>query len=269
MSDLSLRPRSGAELIDAAFRLYRQHFVGFITVSAITYLPMFILGVAMGRMLVDMTNNMEPGDLGALAPLLPYSIVAYGWYAIVEASLCIAASDRYHGREIEPGRIIREALSRAGTLIAAKMWTGFIISLVTVFLFFLFFVPTFYFLARYFAIPQTILFERLGVGRGLDRTRQLAKGEKWKVLRVLGLVWLLFIVVVFGFSLVMQPEPGENPAVLAQLASSVVWILTYPLIPITGTLLYYDVRIRREGYDIEVLSADLTGAAPVAAAGQG
>ena len=268
MSDLSLRPRSAAELIDAAFRMYRQYFVGFVTLSAVTYLPMLVLGIVLGRMVGQMTPEMEPGDLGVLLPLIPAAIVVLAWYAIIEGALSIATSDRYHGREIEPGRAFRDALSRAGTLVGAKMWTGFVLFLTSIFFIFLF-IPTLYFFARYFAIPQTMLFERLGIRRGIGRSRQLAKGEKWKVLKTLGLIWLMVIVTTGGISLLLQPDPGTSPSILAQLASSVVSIIVYPLIPITATLLYYDVRIRREGYDIVVMSAGLEGPAPAVAAGQG
>ena len=261
MSDLSLRPRSAAELIDAAFRMYRQYFSGFITLSALVYLPAFILGVIVGR-LTPMIEDMQPGPtLGLFGAL----ILMACWYAIMEAALCVAASDRYLGSEIEPGRALRDALSRAGALVAAKLWTWFVMF----WGFFFFVIPGIYFFARYFAIPQTILFERAGVGRGLDRSRQLAKGEKWKAIKSLGMVWLIFLAISMGIGLTLAPEPGASPSILSQLFSSVVSIIAYPLVPITATLLYYDVRIRREGFDIEFMSAGLESPTPVAGTTQG
>ena len=261
MSDLSLRPRSAAELIDAAFRMYRQYFSGFVTLSALVYLPAFVLGVIVGRM-APLIEDMEPGPtLGLLGAL----ILMGCWYAIMEAALCIAASDRYLGREIEPGRALRDALSRAGSLIPAKLWTWFVMF----WGFFFLIIPGVYFFARYFAIPQTMLFERVGFGEGLRRSRQLSKGEKWKAIKSLGMIWLIFIAISMGIGLTLAPAPGTSPSILSQLFSSVVSIVTYPLVPITATLLYYDVRIRREGFDIEFMSAGLSGATPVAGATQG
>lgn len=259
MSDLSLRSRSAAELIDAAFRMYRQYFSGFLTLSALVYLPAFALNVMVGRM-APQIETMQPGPLLAMFGAL---ILLASWYAIMEAALSIATSDRYLGREIDPGRAFREALSRSGTLIAAKLWTWFVMFFALIF----FFIPWVYFFARYFAIPQTILFERLGAFKGIDRSRQLAKGEKWKALRSLGLIWLIFFTVSVGLSLLMQPAPGSTPSILSHLVNSVVYIIAYPLVPITATLLYYDVRIRREAFDIEVMSANLENTAPAARAG--
>ena len=261
MSDLSLRPRSAAELIDAAFRMYRQYFTGFITLSALVYLPAFVLGVVVGR-LTPMIEDMQPGPTFGLLGAL---ILMACWYAIMEAALSIAASDRYLGNEIEPGRALRDALSRAGSLVAAKLWTWFLMF----WGFFFFVFPGVYFFARYFAIPQTMLFERIGVGRGLSRSSQLSKGEKWKAIKSLGMIWLIFLAVSMGIGLMLAPEPGTSPSILSQLFSSIVSIIAYPLVPITATLLYYDVRIRREGYDIEVMSAGLGSATPVAGAAQG
>ncbi len=256
MSDLSLRPRSAAELIDAAFRMYRQYFTGFITLSAVVYLPAFIIGVVVGR-LTPKIEDLQPGPTFAL---LGAFFLLLCWYPIMEAALSIAASDRYLGREVEPGRAFRDALMRAGTLIPSKIWQWIV--LFFGFLFFL--VPGVYFFGRYFALPQVNLFERLGLLAGLRRSRELSKGEKWKAIKSLGLIWVLFLATSMGIGLMLAPEPGSAPSILAQLFSSVVSIIAYPLVPITATLLYYDVRIRREGFDIEVMSANLEGAAVAA-----
>jgi hypothetical protein len=229
--------------------MYRQYFVGFITLSAVVYLPAFILNVILGR-ITPQIEAMEPGPVLAMFGIMFLMVC---WYPIMEASLSIATSDRYLGREIEPGRALRDALSRAGTLIPAKLWTWFVMFWGFVF----FIVPGVYFFARYFAIPQAMLFERIGLGRGLDRSRQLAKGEKWKVIASLGMIWLLFFATSMGIGLTLAPDAGSSPSMFVHLLSAAVSVIAYPLVPITGTLLYYDVRIRREGFDIEVMSADL------------
>jgi hypothetical protein len=263
VTDLSLRPRSATELIDAAFRMYRQYFAGFITLSAIVYLPAFILRVLIGR-LAPQVDSMQPGPIFGL---LGAGFVMVCWYAIMEGALAIATSDRYLGKEIEPTRSLRDAMSRAGALIGAKLWTWFV--MFWMFVFFIFVVPIFYFFARYFAVPQAILFERLGVGRGLDRSRQLSKGEKWKILKSLGMVWLIVLALTIGVDLTFAPEPGQAPSLFSDVIGTMVSMIAFPLIPITSTLMYYDVRIRREGFDIELMSADLEGPAPVVGAAQG
>jgi hypothetical protein len=40
-------------------------------------------------------------------------------------------------------------------------------------------------------------------------------------------------------------------------------MLMYPLLGIAETLIYYDVRIRKEGFDIEMMAAQAAEPAPV------
>jgi hypothetical protein len=52
---------------------------------------------------------------------------------------------------------------------------------------------------------------------------------------------------------------GLNP-IMGSVASSVLVIFIYPLIGICTALLYYDARIRKEGFDLQVLASELEGA---------
>ena len=49
--------------------------------------------------------------------------------------------------------------------------------------------------------------------------------------------------------------------------STAVSVVLYPLLALTETLLYYDARIRKEGFDVEYLArGDTSSAAPESAA---
>ena len=47
--------------------------------------------------------------------------------------------------------------------------------------------------------------------------------------------------------------------VFTQVVNAAFRIFLYPLIPIVQTLLYYDARIRKEGYDLELMAEGLGG----------
>ena len=54
---------------------------------------------------------------------------------------------------------------------------------------------------------------------------------------------------------------------LTGILSAILIIPIYPLLAVVSTLLYYDLRIRKEGFDLEVMSRELgTTAAPLPAA---
>ena len=52
---------------------------------------------------------------------------------------------------------------------------------------------------------------------------------------------------------------------MVNLLTQIVQILLYPVLAVTVTLLYYDLRIRKEGFDIEMMASELGGRAPAAA----
>ena len=51
----------------------------------------------------------------------------------------------------------------------------------------------------------------------------------------------------------------------ASVVNAIFRIFVYPLIAIVQTLLYYDARIRKEGYDLELMAQDLGAPAAQAA----
>jgi hypothetical protein len=50
--------------------------------------------------------------------------------------------------------------------------------------------------------------------------------------------------------------------VLSTVVVAVVSLLIYPLLSCVFTLFYYDLRVRKEGFDLEMLSQQLGAAAP-------
>ncbi|MGH7718197.1 MAG: hypothetical protein ACREON_05055, partial [Gemmatimonadaceae bacterium] len=61
MPVVSYRPRSGPELVDAAFQLFRQHFSRFVTLQAVLYLPWLVLTVVLGRTVgLDLMSGANP-----------------------------------------------------------------------------------------------------------------------------------------------------------------------------------------------------------------
>jgi hypothetical protein len=76
------------------------------------------------------------------------------------------------------------------------------------------------------------------------------------------LAYLIVMAVQLSVDIVAQAV-GLNP-IMGSVASSVLVIFVYPLIGICTALLYYDARIRKEGFDLQVLSSELEGASGAA-----
>jgi hypothetical protein len=261
VSDLTFRPRTATEIVDGTFRLYREHFVPFLTLSALLYLPLIVVMVPMMRMMDGTVEN--PGALGGA--FIGIMLISIFWYPVMWGALMLSASERYLGRDIETGDALKRTFSKFGSLVGSQLAKWFIVGLGA----FLLVIPAFYFLARYFAVPATVLFEKRGVADSLRRSSQLSIGQKGRILGTLALAWAILLGISFAVQMVVSiiflatiaSRGGDavtgTSSLLLQLPSMFAYILGLPIVVITETLLYYDVRIRQEGYDIELMSAQL------------
>ena len=109
-----------------------------------------------------------------------------------------------------------------------------------------------------------MVLERAGVRRGLRRSFRLVNGSYWRVFGI----WLLVQVVAFiagGLltvpfvvaSTIMSSVTGAStfdllPQSISGLGQIVSGAITYPIAAGATALLYVDLRMRREGLDIEL-----------------
>jgi hypothetical protein len=246
MSDIALRPRSPTELVDAAFQLYRRDPLPFITALASVYVP-WLLIIAMSGLSSMMTGQTDPAqfDLG------PWMFVIVGGgvaYVLAASVTTVLASDAYFGRAPDLAKAYRVLIQRLGHLLVATLLFGICLMMG----FFLFFIPGLYVFGRLFANKQVVLLENVNGISAIGRSWRLSKGSVRHVINTMGLVILLNFAVGFGANLFARLIPSQIVQLLIATAVSVV---VYPLVGILETLLYYDVRIRREGFDIEYLAA--------------
>lgn len=81
-----------------------------------------------------------------------------------------------------------------------------------------------------------------------------------------GAAWLIFFAVVIGAGALSAIVPTASAFILL---GPLVNVFVLPLIPIVLVITYYDLRIRAEGYDIELLERQATSAEPRARAAAG
>lgn len=256
MSDIALRPRSSTELVDAAFQLYRREPLQFIAGLALIYVPWLVIAALAGVELgFRGTTTIGDSPNTSLFYSLLVSLCGILVTTIAGGVVSVMASDVYFGRSADIGKAFRAVGSNFWTLLAALICYGALIFLGLMLLL----VPALYVGARFFALKQIILLEDAGFSKAFSRTSFLTMGNKRHVLNTLGLVVLLNLAVTGGTALFGTMIPSEVIRLLLQTCAAV---LVYPLVGITETLLYYDIRIRREGFDIEYLAAAASAPQP-------
>ena len=293
MPGIELRPRTGTEIVDAAFQLYRRHFSALVMISAVALAP-----------LIALTLVLTGGDqtVQAARPAATFSLLFLAWIfsTISEAAVVVAVSESVLQGVVDAGAALRRTLKRLVTLLIAAWLKWFIILLgvgmavavaaiaaammggaalaatggagtAAIFGVVLVIISVgvgggvgLYYYACYFAVSPAVMIENLGAPASLGRSRQLSKGMRRKVLSTLGTPMLILTVLQLVLSAMLQALPG--PAAIGFLVQQGLTILLSPIVAVIATLLYYDARIRNEGFDIEVMAAELgdptTSAAP-------
>lgn len=254
MPPTELRPRSATEIIDAAFQILKQQYGTFVVLAALAYLPYIVVMLAIGASAstVDPDEQMAAA-LGAGLITIPIALI---WFPIAECAVLVGASDALLGKPVDAGAALRAVLSRFFSVLGASILKGFLVFVAAIF----FFIPGVVAWLGLFATPAVVVFEKVGATASIQRSWNLADGMKGKVLGVMILVYILVLSVQLAVDIVAGIA-GLNP-MMGSVASSVLVIFIYPLIGICTALLYYDARIRKEGFDLQVLASELERAEP-------
>jgi hypothetical protein len=240
MSDLAPRPRTATELVDAAFQVYRRDPMHFLLVTAVAYVPWMVI-----RLLFGIRIDPERMSVSSAAVITLGSLLAYG---VVSGTVTRVAHDVYLDGTADAAKALRDVLVRLPALIAATLAKLLLVVGAAVFLI----LPALYPLAAYFAVSQSVVLENRGVVDSLRRSSHLSRDLKRHILKTILLLFIINIAVSVGTGLPMAMVENH---LLDEVVSTAVTILVYPLFGITETLLYYDARIRKEGFDVELLAA--------------
>jgi hypothetical protein len=179
--------------------------------------------------------------------------------ALAEAAVIIGVSDAYLEGSVDIQRSLASTAGRLPTIILAGIFRGVAIVVGLIALFF----PGVYVMLRTFAIIPVVVLEERSAGDSFRRSWDLAKGEVWKVFVTLLLAWLIFIVLYFVLVMIAGMLASRNDRA-SSLMVAILLALVYPITGAVSTLLYYDIRVRREGFDLELLAREAGAPSPVA-----
>lgn len=250
MSETRLRPRTVSEIVDTAFQLYRQDPAQYIAVTAVAYAPWLLIQMFVLPKPAVLTTGADEMSLAVLN-----LVTAFGtWVSLVLMSGVIVrlGSESYLGKPgpRDVGRTIREVLPR----VPALMLGGFYKFLLSMLGILCFIVGLFYVAARYFAVGTAIVLEDRTAAGALGRSSALSKGNKRHILNTLGLVALIYFVASLAAG-VLAGLTRSN--VIVGVVSTGFTVVAYPVIGLAEMVLYYDARIRNEGFDIEMMAQGL------------
>lgn len=294
----ALRPMTVADLVDEIFRLYRANPPVFFGVSAVIWLPasiaLFVLNYLYFRDLpvLNGTRILTPQQLtdsvSSLFAALAIAIIIGVFAApVLLGALTAVVSARYLGRPITIGDALRRAfacyarivasyaivilaaagaslgIAVIGSIVAAVIGglPGILLAVIAV----AGAVVAFFWVITTWALTgQAIVVEDAGVLGSLGRSRALVSGSRWRVIGINSLLYLIQIVLFTVPSTIVAvltaPLPAPLGPALAEVITSVAQIAYFPIQLGTLTLLYYDLRVRREGFDLALAAEHLAPA---------
>ncbi len=260
---------SVGDILDRGLKLLLARFPLLFSITLLVQLPFLVF-----QLIVPLLERVGVGAvmLTSLASLLSLLILA----PLSQAVILYVVMREYVDRPATMGEAFNLALTRFGPLLGTVILSGLLIFLG----FLACFVPGIYLSIMWaFAAQVVVLEDRSGMD-ALRRSKALVTGHGG---RVFGVIFLVQIVTMFiggfvvaGINAVLPsqetiPGAGGFPIVhtvnyanfvIAHLVQTLVNVLFGAYLAVCVTLLYLDLRIRKEGFDLEI-EAQKGGPAPV------
>jgi hypothetical protein len=259
VSDSFLRPMGVGDILDATFRLYRRNFVTFALIGLAAYVPYALIMAPTVASQGDMSGvgaaqaRPVPGQGFPVAGMLGGLLFALVAMPLCSAALTLKISSAYLDQPMSAAEAYGRALPRLFPLLI----TNFFVSLFIGLGFVLLIVPGIIFaLWCMVVLPVVVLERRWGTG-AMNRSRELMRDNLSKGF-LLGLaVLLLGAILGWAITLIVALVPWPH-VILSLVVTYAVQALILPIQTAPALLLYYDLRIRKEAFDLEQLASSLT-----------
>ena len=276
MEPAGLRPLGVGEILDVAIPIYRSRFAALVNEVSIVLAPVFLLGALIQLSVPnedDFFETTQPGatpDFDAdrfwalLAGTVLVGILTYIAAQLATGACFKAVGGAYFDEPADWRASLRFARARIGSL----LWLSVLLVVFLIPAALAFILPAVYLYVAWTVAAPVLLLEDVRGRAALKRSRALVKGRWWPTLLILilvgiltSIVQLLFLGLFAGVVSVSDNEVAQAVAeAVAQIAGSA---LTTPLSAAVLTVLYFDLRVRKEGFDLELLARRI-GADPAA-----
>ena len=285
-----LRPMEFGEILDGALQLFRRHFGLFLKLSlAVMWLPLAFSIYWRARFFGLATATPEQTAAVMQSQIVPFALWGMVWGVLYGAGMLLLTagsirviSDSYLGREPQFGDSLQfgvgkivplflVGLGKTLLLFLLLILSGVVVGLtgaaggLAVLLVFIEVIAAvwlfIYVACGYMVTTPVVVLETLSSNfDAFGRSWELTKGARG---RVFGLVFVAGLISSVLPALVLSAVG----ALIGQLApaATIAWtviaavlpVVLTPIVPCVLTLAYYDLRVRHEGFDLQLLSEQL------------
>ena len=234
-----LQPRDLGDLLTETYNVYKRNFWVFLVIATMPQGPLLVASVSSG------TGSLLFSLLGFL--LIPLAAGAT-IYAVVQQHL---------SKVLTVGECFRYSfqmvvmLTLAYILVTLALIASAFLSLILVG------IPLiFYLLVIWFFALHAIIIEGKSPISALRRSNDLVKGSWWRVFGI-GVVFVLVMIGLFLVALIPVGILTFLTPVLGSVFFAVISTVLFPITYIAGTLIYIDLRVRKEGYNLDMMALEV------------
>ena len=280
------------EILDGSFSIYRRHFGLFMRLSLIlVWLPTaagIYLNLRFSSSPFELINLFEQHIAGSIGIFFLFLVVWSACSLLLKAGTIRVISDSYLGHEPELGASLRFGVEKIIPLLLVAISKTLLLvvlylaaALTVVLLYFLgrmispalggliifagaiaaCWLVTWILCAYAMTTPIVVLEDLASSFDAFGRSWELTRDARNKVFGTVLVTWLIsqFLpqVVVQGLGNALGVAGNQSVQPVFVVVASLLGIVLAPILPCALTLLYYDLRVRREAFDIQVLSEQL------------
>ena len=233
-----LQPRDLGDIISETYYVYRNHFKPFLIIASVPQIPLIVASV-----------SPDPGAiLFSLLGLLLIPLAAGATiYAVVQQHLV---------QTLDVGKCFSYSLQVVVMLILTIILIVLALVASVILMFILVGIPLFfYFLMIWFFAPHAIIIEGRNPISALGRSRELVYGSWWRVFGIGVVIVLIIIGLSVIITLIALVLSSLSP-ILGSIATIIMSTMLFPITYVAGTLVYIDMRVRKEGYNLDVMASE-------------
>jgi hypothetical protein len=257
---LVIRPASVGEVLDVGVRLARRNYWPLVLLAAWGLVPWYVLeaivSAAGGTGQPQVAASIAQHPLLILGYVLFFLasvvIVGLSFLAVLLACAQLVTGEAVAGN-LDAGALYRLALGRLGAYVLLLILFVILALPLTIL-----FPLGIFLLVRWSVSIVALAVERKGPLASLRRSWQLTRGPWWHILGTFIVWWILLLVLEFvlaglagaaGSVLTLAGHPVVG-SLVSSIASLILALLVTPISLAIYVVLYYELRARREGFDL-------------------
>lgn len=275
-----LQPMGVGEILDAAIKLYRSQWKRLMAIVAIALVPITFLQVFLtreiGAPLTDPTTTPAELESTVLVSVILAAIQLLIVQPFLVAAVAKASADVYLGHTVVVGPTFRFAVSKIHSIlwisilqVLAVLVPMIVLVLLAVLvsdelaivILFLLVIPAIVVFFRFIFGSTVLVVEGRKGTRSLRRSWRLVKGSFWKVFGTFLLAAVLSSIVESILSIpgaIAYAAIGSAGWPFYAIGLSLAAIVTTPFTTLITVLLYFDLRIRKEAFDLEIMAQEMS-----------